>query len=212
VPVVAPSPVRKSSPWPAILIGCGVLFVLVLIVGGVVGTHLVKKAKAELAKLETETSTTQSKTDTTAKTDDGNEGKSEGKTDDETPSPSDQKPVIEVSPPGSKLPPIAYRCDQVPPLDVKEGEEFGAVSNGDQAAGLVLAQADVQDWVKQIEQARAEGKKRTAMLTVETIPGSGNYLVHLFENVEDDDPGHTATYGWFKVDKDSGAVSNQTNE
>ena len=107
-------------------------------------------------------------------------------------------------------PPRAYAVDVVPPLEVEEGKPFGPVSNGDQAAGLVVARSGVKAWVELIEQERAQGKKRTAMLTVETIPGTGNYLIHLFENVADDEPAHTATFGWYRVDKETGVVTNDT--
>ena len=209
-PAVAPSAPRRSSAWPAILIGCGVVFLLLVGIGGYVGYKGYQKAKTGWGELQTEFEKAKVKTDS-GQTDEATDDKTEGTTNDEATPTADSKPVIRVSDGVDPAdPPQAYSVERVPPLSVEEGRPFGPVSNGDQAAGLVLAQPDVRDWVKAVEQARAEGKQRAAMLTVELIPGTGNYLIHLFENVMDDEPGHTATFGWFRVDKETGAVSNET--
>ena len=212
VPFVRPStPARRSSPWPAILIGCGVLFLLGLATVG----FLVYKGYMTVKAVQHEVMTETSKTTATGggsaadKTTDGTGTEGSG-TGEGTPS-EERRPVIQVDESADPShPPTAYAVEEVPPLDVKEGQKFGEVTTGDQAAGLVLAMPDVQTWVAAIKQARDEGKKRTAMVTVELIPGSGNYLVHLFENVQDEEPGHTATFGWFKVNQETGAVSNET--
>lgn len=204
-PVVpATAPARRSSAWPAVAIGCAVLLVI-LAVGGFALYRGYQSGRQAWAEVQQELKAAQPKTDTggeAAKTEDTTTGEQETKTSDE--------PVIEVGEGGGTNPPTAYPVEEVPALQVEEGKPFGPVSNGDQAAGLVLAKPETQDWVQAIDAARQEGKKRTAMVSVELIPGTGNYLVHLFENVQDEEPGHTATFGWFKVNKETGEVTNET--
>lgn len=121
--------------------------------------------------------------------------------------PGPQIPVGDSTKPDQ--PPAAVPVDSVPVAEVKEGVPAGPVADGDRAAGLVVAIPDVQAWAAEVARARAQGKRREALLTVERTP-EGDYLVHVFENVQDDEPGHTATYGWYRVNAQTGAVRNET--
>ncbi|MEI6503534.1 MAG: hypothetical protein WCP21_21185 [Armatimonadota bacterium] len=124
-----------------------------------------------------------------------------------TPEPPKQT-VIEVGDSTKPdAPPTATPVEDVSLAGIGEGEHIGPVTSGDQAAGLVIDTPDARQWAAQIAEARQQGKKRQALVTVERKP-NGHYLVHLFESVEDDDPGHTATFGWFDVDNEMGAIKN----
>ena len=123
---------------------------------------------------------------------------------------SPQQPVIEVGDSTKPdAPPTATPVEAVSLAGIGEGEHIGPVTSGDQAAGLVIDTPDARQWASQIAEARQQGKKRQALVTVERKP-NGHYLVHLFESVEDDDPGHTATFGWFDVDDEMGAIKPDT--
>ena len=128
-----------------------------------------------------------------------------------TPAPVPPKqPVIQV---GDSTkpdePPTATPVEEVSLAGVGEGEHIGPVTSGDQAAALVLGTPDAEAWAAQVAEARKQGKKRQALVTVERKP-NGHYLVHVFESVDDDDPGHTATFGWFDVDNEMGAIKSET--
>lgn len=81
-----------------------------------------------------------------------------------------------------------------------------AVANADAAIDLVMKRADIQEWVKQVEAAQAEGKKRTVNVEV-TEETDEAYVVHVYETVADEEPGHTATFGWYNVNKATGDIT-----
>lgn len=96
-----------------------------------------------------------------------------------------------------------------PPAPPVPAASAAPVTSAIQAVRLVRARPEVRAWQAQIERARREGRKRSAQATVERDP-RGDYVVHVFESVEDEQPGHTATFGWFKVNHSNGAIRNTT--
>ncbi|NPV46294.1 MAG: zinc ribbon domain-containing protein [Armatimonadetes bacterium] len=86
---------------------------------------------------------------------------------------------------------------------VEEGE---AVGSAEAATDLVMQQPEVQEWLRLIEEAQAEGKQRRALVEV-TEETETAYIVRVFESVEDEEPGHVATFGWYNVSKTDGAIS-----
>lgn len=82
----------------------------------------------------------------------------------------------------------------------------GGVSSPDQALNRVRARSEVKEWLGLIEQAQRKGKQRKSVMQVDT-EDDASYTVHVFESVEDDDPPHTATFAWYRVDKQTGQVT-----
>lgn len=97
---------------------------------------------------------------------------------------------------------------EVPPDErgVAAVGESGAVGSAEAATDLVMQQPEVQEWFRLIEEAQAEGKQRRALAEV-TEETEMAYIVHVFESVEDEEPGHVATFGWYNVSKADGAIS-----
>lgn len=86
---------------------------------------------------------------------------------------------------------------------VAEGQ---GVASAQAATDLVMQQPEVQEWLGLIEEAQAEGKQRRALVEVAEETDTA-YIVHVFESVEDEEPGHVATFGWYSVSKADGAIS-----
>lgn len=118
-----------------------------------------------------------------------------------------QKMILTLMPPASEP-------DTVILWKVKEGEapsvkglsEGGSVTpepvNQDKAVEIVAALPEVDKFCRQLD---AAGKR--AMLDP-SEEDSNTWMVHVYEVVDDGDGmSHTATFGWFKVDKKTGKVS-----
>lgn len=90
------------------------------------------------------------------------------------------------------------------PPAVAAGEE--GVGSAEAATDLVMQQPEVQEWLALIEEAQAAGKQRRALVEV-TEETATAYIVHVFESVEDEEPGHAATFGWYSVAKVDGAIT-----
>lgn len=119
-----------------------------------------------------------------------------------------QKMVLTLSPPASEP-------DIVVLWKVKEGEApsrkgigeggFGTQQeiDEDKAAEIVSQLPEVDKYCKALDSAG----KRAKFDTTEEDPQT--WMVHVYEIVDDGDGlSHTATFGWFKVDKRTGKVSN----
>lgn len=120
----------------------------------------------------------------------------------------------EYSAPDGTLGPAGQTAEPVPvtpppaeatPTPVVEASG-GPVTSADQAIDVVMKRADIREWMKQIEAAQAAGKQRKACVDV-TEEQADAYIVHVYESVEDEDPPHTATFGWYRVSKADGAIS-----
>lgn len=184
----APAPPRRSNATVAVvLILVGLLFIGLVAIAGIAAWTTLGTRTHSTVTQSLESLTNASETHNTVKV------------------PQPAAVTVGDSTQSATNPPVATPVEQISLARVGEGEHIGPVESGDQAAALVINLPDVQEWVAAIDKARAEGKKRTAMVTVERKP-NGHYLVHLFENVEDDEPGHTATFGWYDVDNEGGAI------
>ena len=93
--------------------------------------------------------------------------------------------------------------------DRSGGSDFGPhprADTEDEAIEAVSAEPKVAAWLREIEQAKAQGRKTSARFELEE--NFDDYcVVHVFEMVEDDGGGgHTATFGRYFVWKGSGLV------
>lgn len=72
----------------------------------------------------------------------------------------------------------------------------------DRARNLVAAQGEVARFAKELE---ARGKKLHVDVS---LKDERTYLVHVYELVDDGaGTGHTATFGWYEVDRSTGTIS-----
>lgn len=88
------------------------------------------------------------------------------------------------------------------------GSDFGPhprARTEDEAVEAVAAHPEVATWMKQIERAKAEGRKTSARFVIEEDFGDC-FVVHVFEMLEDGAAGHSATFGRYLAWKDSGVV------
>lgn len=87
----------------------------------------------------------------------------------------------------------------------------GPVTTPGEAEDLVAALPEIRAWVGMVEEASTVGDERSAHIQTDSEE-PGKYIVHVFESVDDEYGGHTATYGWFEVDKETGEVRDTTLE
>ncbi|MDY6795729.1 MAG: zinc ribbon domain-containing protein [Actinomycetota bacterium] len=96
-----------------------------------------------------------------------------------------------------------FDISQLEGVDEGNGYEDGGdtitlpVDNEDEILTLVLDIPEVMDWFLEVESPQYEISDENT-----------SFVVHLFEYVEggSDLPGHTATFGWYAVDKETGEV------
>lgn len=186
----APAPQSKNSTLPLVLVIVGLALLALVAVAGVAAWFTLGQR------------TSQTVTTTVKELPSGTETVTSGPPAPEPPKQS----VIEVGDSTNPdEPPAATPVEDISLAGVGEGEHIGPVTSGDHAAALVLGTAEAETWAAAVAKARQEGKKRRGLVTVERKP-NGHYLVHVSESVEDDEPGHTATFGWFDVDDKMGAI------
>ena len=78
----------------------------------------------------------------------------------------------------------------------------GPVTSRDDAVARVTALPDVAAWVKLV-QTRSPANQVVVEVDSED---AGIYSVHAYELVRDELSEHSATFGWYEVDKASGVV------
>jgi hypothetical protein len=110
-----------------------------------------------------------------------------------TPKPPPPPPVVAPPTPVAPLPAPAPTAKSAPPT-----------LSADEARDLVAALPDVVEWRDNVTAAGG-----SAHIDVDS-EDAGAYTVHVFEIIADqgDIPGHTATMGWYVVDKNTGDVRN----
>ena len=67
---------------------------------------------------------------------------------------------------------------------------------------------DVRNWTRAVE-ASARRSRERHVARFQAHEEGRKYVVHVFEDVGDEDEGHTATFGWFEVDKATGRATPQ---
>jgi len=87
----------------------------------------------------------------------------------------------------------------------------GPVTSPQQAVDLVAAMPDIKEWMAQVQAAAQQGERRSAHVDVDSEEPN-MYIVHVYEMVDDEMGGHTATYGWYEVHKQTGEVKSTTLE
>jgi hypothetical protein len=114
----------------------------------------------------------------------------------------------EVTPPAPTVEPPATEPAPAtqPDTSAAPGTSSAPATSEDEAIDRVMARSDVKEWQTLIDQAQASGKRTKAMIQVEGQTDE-SYTVHVYESIEDPDFPHTATFGWFRVDKATGAVT-----
>jgi len=78
----------------------------------------------------------------------------------------------------------------------------GPVISQDDAIARVTTIPDVAAWIKLV-QTRSPANR--VVIDVDS-EGATIYTVHAYELVQDEQGGHTATFGWYEVTKATGAV------
>jgi len=90
-----------------------------------------------------------------------------------------------------------------------EARSAGPVTSPGQAEDLVAALPEIRAWIGLVEEAADLGEGSSAHIQLDSEEPD-KYIVHVFEMVDDGDAGHTATYGWYEVDKDTGEIRDTT--
>ena len=73
----------------------------------------------------------------------------------------------------------------------------------DQAIDRVAARPEVKAWMKQVHDREPNNKTMVRSVGLEM----GRYTIHVYEDVNDGNGlGHSATFGWYEVDKKTGEV------
>jgi hypothetical protein len=90
-----------------------------------------------------------------------------------------------------------------PETAAASGTKSTGVRTEEEAVERVARISEVRDWKKQVEQAAKENPGLKAMLRAED--NGKRFTVQVFEVVPDSpDESHTATFGWYAVDKKDG--------
>ncbi len=71
-----------------------------------------------------------------------------------------------------------------------------------QAVAIIKKRSDVKAFLAQFPQGKSMRLNGLAVVEAEADPNGRSWTVHVFEQL----PDHTATMGWFSVDKKTGAV------
>ncbi len=105
-----------------------------------------------------------------------------------------------------------YKPDSIdtPPTKTEESSSFSGgstsanlVSDEEDAIAAVKNKADVLKWYETLRKA---GKEKNARIDVDSEEND-KYIVHVYEVVQNyGEPSHTATFGWFEVEKKTGFV------
>lgn len=82
------------------------------------------------------------------------------------------------------------------------------VTSEEEAIERVAALPDVRNWTRAVE-ASARRSRERHVARFQAHEEGRKYVVHVFEDVGDEDEGHTATFGWFEVDKATGRATPQ---
>ncbi|HWQ22309.1 MAG TPA: hypothetical protein VN478_06250 [Clostridia bacterium] len=78
----------------------------------------------------------------------------------------------------------------------------GPVTSRDDAVARVTALPDVAAWIKLVQ---TESPANRVVIEVDS-EDAALYTVHVYELVQDDAGGHSATFGWYEVVKATGIV------
>jgi hypothetical protein len=94
---------------------------------------------------------------------------------------------------------------QTPPAAATPAPPLPGAKTENDAIEMVAKQAEVAAWIKQVAAARRNDPGRSSAFRA--TDNGKTWEVQAFENVRNADGGHTATFGWYSVDKASGQVS-----
>jgi len=102
-------------------------------------------------------------------------------------------------------PPPTMTPQQMQQMMPKAGPPQPAAVSGDEAIGKVKALPEVAEWIANVTKAGG-----SPHIDIDSEDAAA-YTVHVYEVVkgEGDTPSHTATMGWFTVDKGTGEVKQQ---
>ena len=124
--------------------------------------------------------------------------------------PGGDKLVMTLSPPASEIVTetwVRAAVESPPPIQpTPRAAQAKAPTNDEQALALVARQPKVKAFEQRL---KAAGK--SAHIELDHVEDEF-YSVHVYEMVEGDGdmPGHTATFGWFNVDRHTGEVREVT--
>jgi hypothetical protein len=80
----------------------------------------------------------------------------------------------------------------------------GTILSEQEALDRLLAQPEIANWMEQVQ--REAPLNQTLLEIVETTPEQ--YLIRAYESVNNPgEPGHTATFGWYNVNRQTGEVT-----
>ncbi len=94
-----------------------------------------------------------------------------------------------------------------PTTDKQEKPTF-EIRTEEAAIKQVSSMPDIREWVKDVEAAGKKGDQPRSARFEATEEGK-RFVVHVFEYVGTDEEGHTATLGWYNVDKATGGVTEE---
>ncbi|PKO19485.1 hypothetical protein CVU37_03390 [candidate division BRC1 bacterium HGW-BRC1-1] len=94
-----------------------------------------------------------------------------------------------------------------PATDKQEKPSF-EIRTEEAAIKQVSSMPDIREWVKDVEAANKKGDQPRSARFEATEEGK-RFVVHVFEYVGTDEEGHTATLGWYNVDKATGGVTEE---
>ncbi|QHV00087.1 zinc ribbon domain-containing protein [Synechocystis sp. CACIAM 05] len=119
--------------------------------------------------------------------------------------------IVTVLPPNSELQVgVGQRVKGINDLDSPSNSRDNSLNMDEnvlterQALELLIAWPEIADWMQRVQQEAPQNQ--TLLEIVETTPQQ--YLIRAYESVNNPrEPDHTATFGWYNVDRQTGEVT-----
>lgn len=94
------------------------------------------------------------------------------------------------------------------PTSTPKEKPTSEIKTEEAAIKQVSALPEIREWLKAVEAANKNGDQPRAA-NFETHEEGKRFVVHVYEYVGTDEEGHTATLGWYNVDKSTGDVTEE---
>ena len=94
------------------------------------------------------------------------------------------------------------------PTNAPKAKPTSEIKTEEAAIKQVSALPEIREWLKAVEAANKNGDQPRAA-NFETHEEGKRFVVHVYEYVGTDEEGHTATLGWYNVDKSTGDVTEE---
>jgi len=78
----------------------------------------------------------------------------------------------------------------------------GGAASAEDAVARVRALPEVVEWIQHVDAERPDDR---VVIEVDS-EDADSWMVHAYEMVQDEEGGHSATFGWYEVDKAHGTV------